>query len=121
MTNIPGNNVAVGDTVAAWVPPFDIELNEAGDGLDTTLPQDGGRTHRYVVLVYKQNGFIDVPLGRSGCAEDLLTTRIWDHEKLKQDYNLEGPIAGMDSFLAAGLFMKSDAIYTPREFVRKKY
>ena len=94
VTNIPGNNVAAGDTVAAWIPPFDINLNEAGDGLDTTLPQYGGKTHRFLALVYKQKGFINVPEGRISCVEDILSSRIYDHENLKQDYDLEGPVAG---------------------------
>ena len=104
VTNIPGNNVAAGDTVAAWIPPFDVEHNEAG-GLDTTLPKDGGRTHRYAVLVYKQEGLIDVPKAGSlsDCAKDLLPSRIYDHEKLKQTYGLEGPIAGMDYLLIIDL------------------
>ena len=100
VTNIPGNNVAAGDILAAWVPTFDIELNEAGDGLDTTLAEDGGRTHRFLVLVYKQEGIIDVPKGQSECKEDLLATRVYDHENLKQEYNLEGPVAG--SFFRTG-------------------
>ena len=46
------------------------------------------------MLVYKQPGYISVPEGPSGCDQALLTERVYDHENLKQDYNLEGPVAG---------------------------
>ena len=49
--------MATGDTTAAYIPSFDVELNEARDTLDKTFPKDGGRTHRYSkgLMVLVQN------------------------------------------------------------------
>jgi len=94
VTNIKGNNIATGDITAAWIPPFNIQLNEAEDGLDRTLPEYGGGSHRNAILVFKQKGFISIPEGTSGCDEKLLESRIYDHAKLQEEYDLEGPVAG---------------------------
>ena len=77
------------------MPVFDIELNEAEDGLDRTPPRFGGRTHRYVFLVFKLKGYINVPEAPSGCTEDYLTERTTrTHQVLQETYDLEGPVAG---------------------------
>jgi len=101
VTNIRGNNFHTGDLKAAYVPVFDIELNEAEDGLDRTPPRFGGLTHRYVFMVFKQKGYINVPEVPSGCTEDFLTARtIRTHKVLQETYDLEGPVAG--TFLRTG-------------------
>ena len=86
---------------AAYFPLFDIELNEAEDGLDRTPPRFGGLTHRYVFMVFKQKGYINVPEVPSGCTEDFLTARtVRTHKVLQETYDLEGPVAG--TFLRTG-------------------
>jgi len=94
VTNIRGTNFATGDLVYSLLPPFTINLNEDQTGLVTTLAENGGHTHRYIALVYKQKGLIKIPDKPSGCSDNILRDRVSDHEQLKKDYDLEGPVAG---------------------------
>jgi len=93
VTNIKGNDVYNGDEVASYLPSFHFELTPEGT-LDTTLPAEGGKTHRHLVLIYKQKGRIEIS-GQAGCNPGLLKPpRVIDHDKLQAEYDLEGPIAG---------------------------
>ena len=85
--------MATGDLVASYMPPFTINLNEAGNGLDTRLASQGGDVHEFLVLVYKQKKLISIPEA-SSCAEDTFTSRFYFHSKLVEEYKLEGPVAG---------------------------
>ncbi|XP_044763039.1 phosphatidylethanolamine-binding protein homolog F40A3.3-like [Coccinella septempunctata] len=76
--NIPGNDVSKGETLSAYV----------GSG-----PPQGTGLHRYVFLVYKQNGKIDFDEKRlpnnSGDGRGCFSIR-----KFASKYNLGQPIAG---------------------------
>jgi len=89
VTNIPGNDVNNGDEIAEYLPSFHFVIREDG-----TLEQELGVTDRHLVLIYKQQGKIDMS-GQSGCNEGLFAPpRVIDHDQLQADYQLEGPIAG---------------------------
>jgi len=93
VTNIPGNKIAAGDEVTDYVGPSPFTLTEDGK-INKTLPQQGGNTHRYLFLVYKQNGRVDVP-GQKGCTADVVNARVsTNHDELQAAYNLQGPVAG---------------------------
>jgi len=95
VANIPGNNVRAGEDILSHVPSFAFEQNEAKDKLDTeTLTKKP-----HLVLVYKQNGRINVPDAEKdiavGCKASTFGNRFgYFHDDLKEKYNLEGPVAG---------------------------
>jgi len=99
ITNMKGNNLATGDSTAAYIPPFDVPLNDDGT-MDKRPPQNGGGQHRYVMLVFKQKGVIGIPEGTSSCNPNIVFSRIYDHAKLQEEFDLEGPVAG--TFLRTG-------------------
>lgn len=77
--NIPGNNLAMGNTYAAFLPP--------------TPPKDSG-DHRYVYLLYKQSARINVqPLK----IEDRF---VFSTRSFSESYKLGPPVAG-NFYLAA--------------------
>ena len=86
--------MATGDLVASYIPPFTINVNEAGDAPDTTLAADGGETHDFLFLVYKQKKLISIKPEATSCDEKAVTTRFYFHSKLVEEYELEGPVAG---------------------------
>ena len=79
--------------MASYIPPFTFTLDEAQTGLDTRTAGQGGEAHEFLYLVYKQKGLISVPEATS-CAADAFTGRFYFHGKLKEEYDLEGPVAG---------------------------
>jgi len=91
-TNIPGNDFSKGDDVIDYVPSAPFDTTPEGDNIDPAL----GTRHRYIALVYKQNERVDIPKeqGHIGCTPDFLNRLGIQHDSLKQDYNLDGPISG---------------------------
>ena len=84
--------MGAGDEVIEWLPTFRPVLNEDLT-LQTTLPEDGGESSRFLLLVFKQDGRIEVPKVPA-CSEDFLNLRFNANGEFKEKYNLEGPVAG---------------------------
>jgi len=99
VTNIPGTDVGSGEIRFAYFPSNPFKLRNNGTRLDTT---DKDFFHRYMFVVYKQPGRIQVSEGVEGseCSTDSLTARFINHEDIKEKYNLQGPVAG--NFYRAG-------------------
>jgi len=83
--------VYLGDETVSYLPSYFFEIGEDGK-LDTKDP----KTHRHLVLVYKQKNRKRLDLsGQSGCNKGILAPpRVNDHDKLQLENDLEGPIAG---------------------------
>lgn len=96
VTNIPGTNVSAGTEVVDYLPSFYFHEAEDGKSISTNLTD----SNRHLVLVYKQPGRINVTKTQFGCTPDLIGSRVVDHDRLQQEYNLEGPVAG--SFYRVG-------------------
>jgi len=95
VANIPGNDVRAGEAILGHIASFTFSQNEAKDKLDTQTLLNS----YHVVLVYKQNGRIDIPEAEkdsvSKCEPQFFGNRFaYAHEDIQEKYNLEGPVAG---------------------------
>jgi len=101
VSNIPGSRIEAGDENYSYIPSGPFRVKDNGTKIDTSKDY----THRYIFLVYKQQGKIEVTEGQIGiCSSDALTARIVDHNALQLKYNLQGPVAG--NFYRTGFSQK---------------
>ena len=91
-TNIPGDNIAQGDVIFNWLPSFGYDETE--DKLD--FDKEKRTPHKFLVLVYKQNGRINVPQDKRavGCGPFMANRVGFSHDNFKDEYELEGPVSG---------------------------
>ncbi|GAV04490.1 hypothetical protein RvY_14760 [Ramazzottius varieornatus] len=77
VVNIPGKDVAKGDVITPYVG---------------SRPSPNSGLHRYVTMIFKQQGKIDLS---NGAFENLKTARAnFDLRKFTKDHNLSAPVAG---------------------------
>ena len=85
VTNIPGNQVELGDEVMQYVTPFSLELDD-----EANIIKDREQSkHPMIFLAFKQPGRIVAEETQAGCSPDIVDARIHNVESIARKYRLE--------------------------------
>jgi hypothetical protein len=94
-TNIPGDDVAAGTQNFGYIPPFAfLFTNENG------LSKDPAVNHRYALLVFKQQGQLNVTVEEKTCSPKVLArAKYQSYQDFVKEHGLGNAVAG--NFLRA--------------------
>lgn len=70
VTNVPGKQVEKGDVNFRYVPSQTFNAVPGSEPGKLRVDENPAYTHRYLILVFEQEGRIDLPLGEDFCQEE---------------------------------------------------
>ena len=85
VTNVPGNQVELGNEVMQYVTPFSLELDSDGN----IIKDREQSSHPMILLAFRQPRRVVVEETQAGCSPDMVGARLLDYRDLVAKYSLE--------------------------------